>query len=62
MKMALHERERLAMLHMVECKRLTQIATTMHWKPPSCIVLCSVDFLHSVVEQGLVLDFHDDGG
>ena len=62
MKMARHERGHLAILPMVDSKRLTRIATTLQWTLPFFIALCSVDLFGSVVEQGFLLDVDDDGG
>ena len=62
MKMARYERAHWAILQMVDSKRLTRIATILHWTLPSCIAPCSVDLFGSVVEQGFLLDVDDDGG
>jgi len=47
---------------MADSKRLTRIATTVHWTLPFCIALCSVDLFGSVVEHGPALDVDDDEG
>ena len=62
MKMAQHDKVNLTILQMVDSKRPTRAATTVQWTLLSCIALCSVDLFGSVVEHGLILDFHDDGG
>ena len=39
-EMAQHDRMVLAVLNMVDSKRLRLIATTVEWTLPFCIVLC----------------------
>jgi len=62
MKMAQHEGANLAILPMVDSRRLKKIATTVRCTLPSCIVLCSVDLFGSVAERCLALDFDEHGG
>ena len=61
-KMAQYEWPKLPILHLVDSKRLTWIASTVQWRLPFCIALCSVNLFGSVVEYGLALDFDDVKG
>ena len=47
--------------HGADSKRPVSFAIKVHWTPPFCIALCSVDLFGLVVEAGFVPGF-DNGG
>jgi len=62
MKFVHYQGPKSSLHHRVDNKRPSSVAAILHWTLPFCIALCSVDLFGSVVEQGVVLDFDDDGG
>ena len=48
--------------HKEDNTRSSLVEAILQWILPSCIAPCSVDLIVFFFEQGVVLDFDDDGG